>query len=1125
MAITHRERIGKALDLLKEGLAPFVNREIKEAIDTHRLEAHDIREYYEDPMAADKSITEWDVSALFKVMLEKWREVFNKTLGSADRALILEIRSYRNKWAHQEKFSSDDVYRTLDSVGRLLAAVSAPQSEEIERSKQELLRIRFEEQTRGEMRKQTSQLIESAAAGSLKSWREVVTPHPDVASGRYQQAEFAADLWQVHLGEGSDEYRDPSEFFRRTYLTQSLDRLMVGALHRLSGQGGDPVVQLQTNFGGGKTHSMLALYHLFSGADATQLMGVDAIMQEAQVDRIPENARRVVLVGNKISPGNPAIKEDGTKVSTLWGELAWQLGGKEAYQTIAADDEKATNPGDRLRELFNRYGPCIVLIDEWVAYARQLHDQSDLPAGSFETQFSFAQALTESAKLADGCLLVISLPASDSTVDSPHTRADDVEVGGLRGREALDRLRNVIGRLESPWRPASAEEGFEIVRRRLFEPFSDPGQYKDRDVTARAFTDFYRSKHQEFPPECKESDYEKRIKDAYPIHPEIFDRLYSDWSTLLKFQRTRGVLRLMSTVIHDLWEKGDKNPLILPAHIAIDNHRIQFELTRYLDDNWTPVIEKDVDGGSSLPSRIDGEVPSLGKLSACRRVARTIYLGSAPTASAAQQGLEDRRVKLGCVLPGEQPTVFGDALRRLAGAATYLYQDGSKYWYSTQPTVTRLAEQRAELFARDDGKTMPELEARIKQQLTERGDFARIHILPRSGQDIADEDIDAGLVVLGIDHPYQKGKGKENEAEKAAKAVLEYRGTSPRIYRNTLVFLSPDETNLQDLMKAVRYYLAWSSIVDDKDTLELSKHQASQAQNRKEEASNIVDSRIPETYQWLLAPKQENPKATMIEWEAMRLSGQDKLAVRAAKKLKSGEMLVNRYAATRLRMDLDRIPLWRGDHVSIKQIVEDFAKYTYLTRVASSKVLLDAIEEGVALLTWEQDAFAFADSYDEDSGRYRGIRAGENIRLSESDNGLLVKPEVARRQLDAESQRSESKEGDAAQATASPNGNETAIDRPQDTDAVGDASTLPPSAPQPKRFHGSVQLDAERVGRDASRVADEVISHLAGLVGSKVTITLDIEADIPSGAPDHVVRTVTENGRTLKFTHHQFEEE
>jgi hypothetical protein len=248
------------------------------------------------------------------------------------------------------------------------------------------------------------------------------------------------------------------------------------------------------------------------------------------------------------------------------------------------------------------------------------------------------------------------------------------------------------------------------VRRRLFEPMTDPAQFRDRDVTAGAFADLYRTQQQEFPPECRNTDYEIRLKSAYPIHPEIFDRLYGDWSTLVKFQRTRGVLRLMAAVIHTLWEKGDRNPLILPANISIDDLCVQFELTRYLSENWVPVIDRDVDGPNSLPLKIDSEIQNLGKLAACRRVARTIYLGSAPMAAAAHRGIEDRRVKLGCVMPGEAPPVFGDALRRLTSGATYLYQDGPRYWYSTQPTVTKLAEDRAEQLRRDPDKVAQEID-------------------------------------------------------------------------------------------------------------------------------------------------------------------------------------------------------------------------------------------------------------------------------------------------------------------------------------------------------------------------------------------------------------------------------
>jgi predicted AAA+ superfamily ATPase len=1109
MATTNHDRVGKAMELLKAGLGPFVEREFALTYQA-KAAAQAALILGDDRLLANKPMTQWDAAALLKLMWEAWNEVFRRTLGQSERTLVSELREVRNRWAHQHTFSTDDTYRALDSAARLLTAVSAPQADDLEKMKLELLRLRFDEQVRGERRRAGGSLIEAAAAGALKPWREVVTPHPDVASGRYQQAEFAADLWQVHLGEGSEEYKDPREFFRRTYLTDSLKRLLVGGVQRLMGQGGDPVVQLQTNFGGGKTHSMLALYHLFSGIAPGELAGVDAVLAEAGLASLPK-AKRVVLVGNRISPGNPVTKPDGTVVRTLWGELAWQLGGKKAFARLQADDERATSPGDVLRQLFKAYGPCLVLIDEWVAYARQLHDQSDLPAGSFETQFTFAQALTESAKLAGNCLLVISLPASD-------TQADDVEVGGIRGREAIDRLRNVVGRVESSWRPATAEEGFEIVRRRLFEPLAGPDAFKQRDVTARAFADLYRAQSAEFPPECRTGDYERRLQAAYPIHPEIFDQLYGGWSTLLKFQRTRGVLRLMAAVIHSLWENGDRNPLILPSTIPIDDPRVQFELTRYLSDNWVPIIETDVDGPSSLPLKLDAEVPNLGKLSATRRVARTIYLGSAPTAAAAHRGIEDRRVKLGCVMPGESPAVFGDALRRLSGAATYLYRDDPRYWYSTQPTVTKLAEDRAEQLKRNPDKVAEELDKRLRVDLRKAGDFARIHALPRSGADVPD-DLEARLVVLPAEHPYSREPG--NAAEAMARAILESRGQAPRLYRNTLVFLAADKVRLQDLDEAVRKFLAWESILAEKEALNLDPHQVRQAERQKQEADGVVTARLPETYQWLLVPEQVHPQAP-ITWQAIRLTGGDALAVRASKRLRNDELLVTALGASILRKHLDDVPLWRGDHVAIRQLVEDFARYLYLPRLTQPAVLVNAIRDGLALLTWEQDAFAYAESYDETAARYRGLRAGQNVAILEPDApGLLVKPDAARRQLDAETPP-----GPGGTVTSAERGGSAPAGAP--TAAGGTITTTPPepvAAPRPRRFHGSVALDPTRVGRDAGRIAEEVIAHLAGLTGAQVTVTLEIEAMVPNGAPEHVVRIVTENSRTLKFTSHGFETE
>ena len=594
---------------------------------------------------------------------------------------------------------------------------------------------------------------------------------------------------------------------------------------------------------------------------------------------------------------------------------------------------------------------------------------------------------------------MISLPASDtSTPGSPHTEADDAEVGGVRGRGALDRLRNVLGRIDSPWRPASAEESFEIVRRRLFEPLSGPDPFKQRDVTARAFAELYRSQRVEFPSECRTADYERRIQTAYPIHPEIFDRLYTDWSALAKFQRTRGVLRLMAAVIHSLWERGDRNPLLLPSTIPIDDDRVRNELTRYLSDNWNPVIDKDVDGPGSLPVAIDARAPNLGRLSATRRVARTVYLGSAPTTAAAHRGIDDSRVKLGCVMPGESPAVFGDALRRLAAEATYLYQDGPRQWYATQPTVTKLAEDRAEQLAGNPDAVARELEERLKKDLRTTGDFDRIHTLPRSGADVPD-DLDARLVVLSAEHPCSRDS--DNAAEAAALEILESRGSTPRLFRNTLVFLAVDKVRYQDLDEALRRYLAWVSILDEKEELNLDPHQARQAETQRNAADDTVTARLPEAYQWLLVPVQEKPDAE-VSWEAIRLTASGELAERAARRLRNDELLVTGLGATILRRHLDEVPLWRGDNVEVRQLVEDFGRYLYLPRLRGPEVLTRAVQDGVALLTWQTDSFALAESHDEAEGRYRGLKVGQTAGVSPESPSLLVKPEVARGQLDAE---------------------------------------------------------------------------------------------------------------------------
>lgn len=1112
MASSNHERVGKALELLVEGLRPYVEREMRAIHNARWLD--EARPSFGPSKPGDGAIN-WDAQALVTVMWDQWHQVFSRKLGQNERNLISELRTVRNKWAHQELFSTDDAYRALDSTARLLVAVSADQAREVENHKQELLRIRFAEQTRRETRKTAAAPIEGQTQPGLRPWREIITPHPDVASGRYQQAEFAADLAQVHRGEGADEYRDPKEFFRRTFLTDGLRHLLVGAVRRLAGAGGDPVVELQTNFGGGKTHSLLALFHVVSGTPATELAGIEAVMQEAGVTQ-QAAAHRAVLVGTALSPGMARRKPDGTEVRTLWGELAWQLGGKDGYSLVADADAAGVSPGSAaLRDLFEFFSPCLILIDEWVAYVRQVYGVDGLPAGSFGANMTFAQALTEAARQSSKALVVASIPSSD------------IEIGGEGGQAALDMLKNTFGRMESAWRPASAEEGFEIVRRRLFEPITDPQKFPLRDAVVRAFGEFYRSNPGDFPPTCREADYERRLQAAYPIHPELFDRLYNDWSTLDKFQRTRGVLRLMAAVIHSLWERQDSSALILPSSVPVDEGAVQFELTRYMEDPWVPVIETDVDGPASLPMELDRQNPNFGRYSACRRVARTLYLGSAPTLNTSQRGLEDRSIKLGCAQPGEQVGTFGDALRRLTDQATHLYVDGTRYWFSTQPSVTRLSLDRAIQRSADDVKE--EIVTRLRAGLADRGDFARVHLYLGATGDIPDER-EVRLVELGPDYPHS-GRAGDSPARQAAALILSERGTASRTNKNTLIFLAPDRTRLGELDQAVRELLAWRSIEADKEQLNLDTFQSNQARTKRQQAEEKVTQRIPETYHWLLVPGQPDPQQDELEWQEIRLQGSDKLAVRASKKLKNEELLILEFAGTRLRMELDKIPLWRGDFVTVKQLAEDFAQYPYLARLKDSEVLVAAIRDGVGRMLWQQETFAYADSWDASTGRFIGLIAGTLARVTLDNQSVVVRPEIAAKQLEADAATTEAAQRGAPTNYQSPGGGNGPLAihddqrvTPETDESSGKTPASPPARRELRRFHGSVSLDPVRLSGDAGKVAEAIVQHLAGLMGANVRVTLEIEAEMPAGFPESVIRTVSENSRTLKFTDQGFEE-
>jgi predicted AAA+ superfamily ATPase len=1140
MAMSNRDRVGRGLEILAGGLSPFVEARMAAVVPDGRdwvevLEARDASRH-----GSDRQYSRSDPRFLLRILTEEWR-AFKDHLSRPEQSFASELRDTGNRWAHGEAFSADDTYRALDTIERLLTAVDAAEdAAQVHRLRLDLQRTAVEAETRKAFK---------SAAGvdglGLKPWREVITPHRDVASGNFSASEFAADLYFVSLGEGSREYTDPVEFFRRTYLTQGLKDLLSRAARRVGGDlNASPVVNLQTNFGGGKTHSMLALWHLLSGHElADYPQELQELLAGHKVGALGRSARRVALVGNHIAAGKGSVKADGTHVKTLWGELAWQLGAargveadaREAYAIVADADATRSNPGAALHTLITAYAPCLLLIDEWVAYARQLFGRDDLDGGTFDTQFTFAQTLTEVVKSVPGAMLVVSIPASSEapSAEERERTGSDLEVGGLNGREALARLQQVIRRMADQWRPASHRESFEIVRRRLFEE-RDTAAQADIGVVARTFTEFYARHRGEFPGGVGELAYEERIKAAYPIHPELFDRLYEDWSTLERFQRTRGVLRLMSAVIYALWHASDAAPLIMPGGVPLDAERVRSELTQYLEDDFKPIIDADIDGDSSTPAGIDRERSTLGQRSVTRRVARAIFFGSAPTLRSAHKGIEQPSIWLGVAVPGDTVGNFGSALHLLSDRATYLYGDGARYWYDTQASITRAARDYADRLRDRPEDVWAEIVARLTgSELRARGAFARVHIGSADTGDIPDDPA-ARLVIV---HPqYHHVRGDEaSGAMLFARRALDTRGSSQRVNRNMVVFLALDAKRMEDLAEAVRDYLAWKNIAGTDERVEelnLTAQQATQARTRLDGANQAVGLRIADAYHWALVPVQPQPDRP-VTWDVVRADGaRERLAERTSDKLCQADLLRTVHGARSIRYDLDnRLPsVWQHGQIRVGELWGYYCHHPYLPRLRDRDVLDDGILGVASELTWDAEGFAVATGYDEKTGRFVGLAIPHQDPFGQlTDQTLLVRPDLALAQRDRElSERAAAPGGGGGAGTkvgegsfgAQSGGTGTSIG----TGAGSGGPVQPPAGPKNTRFFGVARVNPERYARDLTRLSQEIIQHLAAPEGVELEVRVEISARKPDGFPEDKVRIVIENARTMKFESYGFED-
>lgn len=1141
MAQSNSQRVGRMLELVVDGLVPLIERvlnpqispgtswsDLVRAVDAKKSGSANGRYSADDPQIVLRVLTERLPDPI------GWG--FNGHLGRAEQNMASELRQVRNDWAHSTSFSHDDAYRALDTGERLLRAAGAvAKADEVRVLRQDLQRGTYETRAR----KQASKPVALATGDKeLPAWWEVLEPHPDVAAGRYSNSQFAADLYQVAVddkGAPADrEYSDPVEFFRRTYLTAGLRDLLSRSVARVAGtNAGDPVINLQTTFGGGKTHSMLAVWHLFSGTDLTVFpQDVQDVVADSKAE-LRTDVRRVAIVGNEIPPGQPITKSDGTQVHTLWGELAWQLGGPEAYAYVAEADRTGTNPGNILRDLFRDFGPAVVLIDEWVAYARQLHGADRLCGGSFDTQFTFAQALTQAVAAVPGCLLLISVPASDARNSSDEVIGSDLEVGGEHGQTALVRLDNVVRRVAHQWAPASKDESYEIVRRRLFiEP---DGQALDAiAVVARRIVNYYVENKSEVPREATQPAYLERIRAAYPIHPELLDRLYNDWSALDRFQRTRGVLRLMSSVVQALYERQDPSPLIMPGAVPLDEGGARSEVVQYLDARWNSIIQADIDSETSVSRAIDEDRLLLGKRSLTLRTARAVFLAATPTLAAVDKGVDRKRIALGVVLPGDALGNLNSALGALAEQSVHFFAQGDRYWYDTQPSVNRMVQDQARNL--DEKVVHDEVVSRLRDLVRVKTEqFTDVVVAPESSADVPDTD-QARLVIL---HPRFRvdSRSTASTAVEEMRSLLKHKGTGQRVHVNMLLGLAADSNGWGNLEGTVRQHLAWKEIHQRKKELDLTQQNAELAERKVTETSRTVDDQILATWIWALYAEQPEPLDPM-EVGRVKAEGSDKrLLHRVGAKLVKDDQLRIETDPRSLRLDLDHglRNVWNKGHVPLGHLWAYLARYPYLARLRDKSVLVRAVDQVQYDAGWAQQGFALAEGYDETTGLYQGLYIPFDDKTAPDlvDTVLLVRPDLAILQRAEENAQAaeQSPDGDNTTATGPgigvPGTSTAAGGRGHDDGAGGRSDgTAAASTPQKTlnvRYKARLELDPQRDLRgQVTMFVDEILQNLRFASPDVLEVSIDVFAEKSAGFPEHTVRAVKENSTVLGLDQSEF---
>ncbi len=670
----------------------------------------------------------------------------------------------------------------------------------------------------------------------MQPWFKNVKPHRDIQDGHLDESIFAANLAEVASGQGRTIYTDSEMFFQKTFFTaglKSIAKIVVQGLN--GGQDADNrIISLQTGFGGGKTHTLITLYHLAKlGAkviDSPYTKDLLAVTGEPKFA-----SSHIAVFTNSTNDPAQGRKVDGLHIRTIWGELAYQLGGMDAYEIIRLNDEQRSAPKGLFKSVLERCKPALILIDELADYCVSASAISAGSSNLSDQSISFMQELTEAVAGVEHCVLIATLPISaQELAASPNSS------------QILTALENRIIRLGANMKPVEDDEIFEVVRRRLFEDFGSPEEIEEV-ISSYAF--LYQSLSYDLPEYAIKSEYRERMKKSYPFHPELIDMFRLRWASNPYFQRTRGVLRILATIVADLWKRqaslSGSQYLIHTSDVVLSNlDALTSQITILNGPSWDSVISADVSGSSSNAFRIDSSLRGLDMHNITQGIAATILLGTFGS-KGQNKGVGMDELKLCMIKPESfsQNDING-ALDKMEESAHYLYYSSAgqkRYWFDTTPNINILINQ-----AKGDVKSSEVTIAEILRRVSEKARMVHLfNTLVNPSEDIP-EQMKPTLVILSpkyLANPHEVNGTTRPVIEKLATK----KGNSERIYRNTMLFLVCSEIGIGKLHDDIKNYLACQKISSEYST-QLTADQKIELRRRIEDASKQADISLVSAY-------------------------------------------------------------------------------------------------------------------------------------------------------------------------------------------------------------------------------------------------------------------------------------